>query len=182
MTSGHYSYAHSEGIRAEKICRDTCLGIFRQEAHDGGRVERASRNLQGAGRDWSRSMLRLPRKKGKTLSNAARSIGFEIHPVKTKWMKNAFTRDYCLRMGSSVIEEVSSYVYLGQAITISNDLSIEIGRRRRAGWATFYKYRDVLTDRRLDARIKARVLNTHVLPASVYGSESGAQSKRKREK
>ncbi|PIO53683.1 hypothetical protein TELCIR_24974, partial [Teladorsagia circumcincta] len=86
----------------------------------------------------------------KILSDAARSIGLDIHPGKTKWMKNAFTRDYCSRMGGSNIEEVSSYVYLGQAITMSNDLSIEIGRRRRAGWATFNKYRDVLTDRRLD--------------------------------
>ncbi|PIO67303.1 hypothetical protein TELCIR_10952, partial [Teladorsagia circumcincta] len=57
-----------------------------------------------------------------------------------------------------------------QAITMENDLSIEIGRRRRAGWATFNKYLDVLTDRRLDARVKARVFNAHVLPALTYGS------------
>ncbi|PIO54572.1 hypothetical protein TELCIR_24061, partial [Teladorsagia circumcincta] len=66
------------------------------------------------------------------LSSASRSIGLEIHPGKTKWMKNNFTRDYCLRMKGSVIEGVPSYVYLGHAITMDNDLTIEIGRRRKA--------------------------------------------------
>ncbi|PIO53671.1 hypothetical protein TELCIR_24986, partial [Teladorsagia circumcincta] len=62
------------------------------------------------------------------LSNASRSIGLEMHPEKTKWMKNNFTRDYCLHMKGSVIEEVPSYAYLGQAITMDNDLTVEIGR------------------------------------------------------
>ncbi|PIO73682.1 hypothetical protein TELCIR_04339 [Teladorsagia circumcincta] len=87
-------------------------------------------------------------------------------------MKNNFTRDYCLRMKGSVIKEVPSYVYQGQAITMDNDLTIEIGRRRKAGWATFNKYRDVLFDERLDTQIRARVFNTHDLPALVYGSET----------
>ncbi|PIO76259.1 hypothetical protein TELCIR_01675 [Teladorsagia circumcincta] len=80
----------------------------------------------------------------------------------------------------SVIGEVSSYIYQGQAITMDNDLSIEIGRRRRAGWTTFNKYRDVLTDRRLDARVKARVFNTHVLPALIYGSKTWSTIKEER--
>ncbi|PIO76202.1 hypothetical protein TELCIR_01716 [Teladorsagia circumcincta] len=84
-------------------------------------------------------------------------------------MKN--TRYYCLLMKGSVTEEVPSYVYLGQAITMDNDLTIEIGHRHKAGWATFNKYRDVLTDKRLD-KIRAQVLNTHVLAALVYGSET----------
>ncbi|XGW21846.1 hypothetical protein V3C99_004647 [Haemonchus contortus] len=44
------------------------------------------------------------------LRNAASSIGLEIHPGKTKWMKNNYASDYCSRMEGSVIEEVSSYV------------------------------------------------------------------------
>ncbi|XGW22350.1 hypothetical protein V3C99_004961 [Haemonchus contortus] len=103
---------------------------------------------------------------------AASSIGLEIHPGKTKWMKNSYASDYCLRMDDSVIEEVSSYVYLGQAVTMDNDLTVEISRRRRAGWVAFNKYRDVLTDKRIDAQVRARVFNTHVLPALVYGSET----------
>ncbi|PIO74625.1 hypothetical protein TELCIR_03365 [Teladorsagia circumcincta] len=118
----------------------------------------------------------------KILKNVAQSIGLEIHKGKSKWMKNTFTREYCLRMESSVIEEVSSYIYLIQAITMDNDLSIEIGRRRRAGWVTFNKYRDVLTDRRLDARVKARVFNTHVLPALMYGSETWSTIKEEERK
>ncbi|PIO53555.1 hypothetical protein TELCIR_25105, partial [Teladorsagia circumcincta] len=84
-------------------------------------------------------------------------------------MKNNFIRDHRLRMRGSVIEEFRSYVHLDQDITMNNDLTIEIGRRRKAGWATFNTYRDVLTDKRLDTQIKARVFNTHVLPTLVYG-------------
>ncbi|VDO24903.1 unnamed protein product [Haemonchus placei] len=106
------------------------------------------------------------------LRNAASSTSLEIHPRKTEWMKNSFASDYCLRMEDSIIEEVSSYVYLGQAVTMDNDLTIEIGRRRKAGCATFIRYRDILTDKRIDAQIRALAFNTHVLPALVYGSET----------
>ncbi|PIO69040.1 hypothetical protein TELCIR_09155 [Teladorsagia circumcincta] len=75
-------------------------------------------------------------------------------------------------MKGPVIEEVPSFVYLGQVITMDNDLTIKIGHRRKAGWATFNKCHDVLTDKRPDAQIRARVFNTHVLPAMVYGSET----------
>ncbi|PIO55014.1 hypothetical protein TELCIR_23608 [Teladorsagia circumcincta] len=117
----------------------------------------------------------------KILKNVAHSIELEILPGKTKWMKNTFTRDYCLRTEGSVIGEVSSCIYLSQAITMGNGLSIEIGRRRRAGWATFNKYRDV-RDRRFDARVKARVFNTHVLPALIYGSETWSTIKEEERK
>ncbi|KAK6061216.1 hypothetical protein COOONC_01120 [Cooperia oncophora] len=57
------------------------------------------------------------------LSEASQSIGLVIHPGKTKWMKNNYTNDYRLCMKGSVIEEVSSFTYLGQAITMDNDLT-----------------------------------------------------------
>ncbi|PIO70977.1 hypothetical protein TELCIR_07139 [Teladorsagia circumcincta] len=60
--------------------------------------------------------------------------------------------------------------------------SIETGRRRRAGWPTFNKYRDVLPDRQLDARVKARVFNTDVLPALTYGSETWSTIKEEERK
>ncbi|PIO70976.1 hypothetical protein TELCIR_07138 [Teladorsagia circumcincta] len=85
-------------------------------------------------------------------------------------------------MESLVFDEVSSYIYLGQAITMDNDPSIKTGRRRRAGWATFNKYRDVLPDRQLDARVKARVFNTDVLPALTYGSETWSTIKEEERK
>ncbi|PIO63144.1 hypothetical protein TELCIR_15271, partial [Teladorsagia circumcincta] len=67
-------------------------------------------------------------------------------------------------------------------IAVDNVLSIEIGRRRRAGWATFNKYREVLTDGLLDARFKARVFDTHVLPGLIYGSEPWATIKEEEKK
>ena len=106
------------------------------------------------------------------LCEAVRLTGLQIHPGKTQWMKNSYVEDYSLHLEGSVIEEVSSYVYLGQAITMDNDLTAEISRRRKAGWAAFNKYRDVLTDKRLDVQTRGQVFNTHVLPALVYGCET----------
>ncbi|PIO61640.1 hypothetical protein TELCIR_16831 [Teladorsagia circumcincta] len=63
---------------------------------------------------------------------------------------------------------------------MDNDLLIEIGRPRRAGWTTFNEYRDILTDRRLDARDKARVFNIHVLPTFIYGSKTWSTIKEER--
>uniref|UniRef100_A0A7I4Z2I5 Reverse transcriptase domain-containing protein n=1 Tax=Haemonchus contortus TaxID=6289 RepID=A0A7I4Z2I5_HAECO len=102
------------------------------------------------------------------LRNAASSFGLEIHPGEPKWMKNSYASGYCLRMEDSVIEEVPSYVYSGQAVTMYNDLATEIGRRRRAGWVTFNNYRDILTDKRIDAQVRARVFNTCSAGAGVW--------------
>ncbi|KAK6035680.1 hypothetical protein COOONC_26815 [Cooperia oncophora] len=90
------------------------------------------------------------------LSEASQSVGLVIHPGKTKWMKNNYTNDYRLCMKGSIIEEVSSFTYLGQEITMDNDLTREISRRRKAGWATFNKYRDVLTDIRIETQIRSQ--------------------------
>ena len=107
------------------------------------------------------------------LCKAAREIGLEIHPGKTQWMKNRFVQgDDSLLLEGSNIELVTSYVYLGQSVTMDNDISGEISRRRKAGWIAFNKYRDVLVDKRIDMRTRARVFDSHVLPAMIYASET----------
>lgn len=116
------------------------------------------------------------------LCAACRKIGLEIHSGKTKWMRNKYSRDHSLTLEGSQIEQVTSYVYLGQSINMENDITAEISRRRKAGWAAFNKYRDVLTDKRLDAQIRSRVFNTHVLPALIYASETWNTTKGEEEK
>ncbi|PIO62824.1 hypothetical protein TELCIR_15601, partial [Teladorsagia circumcincta] len=86
------------------------------------------------------------------------------------------------KLKKGIIEEIECDVDKCnfQDITMNNDLTIEIGRRRKAGWATFNTYRDVLTNKRLDTQIKARVFNTHVLPTLCMEVKHGAQDGERR--
>ena len=116
------------------------------------------------------------------LSTAANNIGLEIHKGKTQWMKNKFARDSAISLDGAQIELVSSYVYLGQSINMNNDITSEISRRRKAGWAAFNKYREVILDKRLDAQIRSHIFNTHVLPALTYASETWNTTKSEEER
>ena len=116
------------------------------------------------------------------LSLAANNIGLQIHKGKTQWMRNRFARDGTISLDGSSIDQVSSYVYLGQSINMTNDIKNEISRRRKAGWAAFNKYRDILLDRQLDTQIRSRVFDSHVLPAMTYASETWNTTKSEEER
>lgn len=100
-------------------------------------------------------------------------IGLEIHPQKTQWMKNNFCNtSYTITLNNTVIEKVDSYKYLGQTLTMNNDIAIEIRNRKKAAWMGFNKIKDVITDQHIDMAKRADVFNTHILPALTYGGET----------
>ena len=110
-------------------------------------------------------------------------IGLEAHPGKTQWMAN----DHCpnggadIRIGNSTLEKVGKYVYLGREVNPSNSLTAELSRRKQSGWKAFWKLRDVLTNVKLSKEVKAKVFNTHVLPAMTYASETWCTTKKDEE-
>ncbi|KAI5735667.1 hypothetical protein M8J77_021140 [Diaphorina citri] len=109
----------------------------------------------------------------KQISGASNKIGLEVHPHKTQWMKNKYCRtEYTIHLNNTVIEKVKSYKYLGQTITMNNDLPTEIRNRKRAAWIGFNKIKDVLTDSKIDMPKRADLFNTYILPAMTYGGET----------
>ncbi|CAD6198493.1 unnamed protein product [Caenorhabditis auriculariae] len=68
------------------------------------------------------------------------------------------------------LQQVDSYVYLGKEVNMSNDLSIEIGRRRKAGWAAFNNIREVMIQLK-DPKLRAQIFEASVIPALTYVSE-----------
>ncbi|KAK6762925.1 hypothetical protein RB195_023581 [Necator americanus] len=70
------------------------------------------------------------------------------------------------------ISECSSYVYLGRELKMMNDLTPELGRRR-AAWGAYKSIEDVVKKTR-NARLRAHLFNTTVLPALTYGSQTWA--------
>ncbi|KAK6765345.1 hypothetical protein RB195_025318 [Necator americanus] len=86
--------------------------------------------------------------------------------VKNGWVSDApFTRN------GMNISECSSYVYLGGEINMMNDLTSELGRKKRAAWGAFKSIEDVVKWTK-KARLRAHLFNTTVLPALTYASET----------
>ena len=66
------------------------------------------------------------------------------------------------------IENVESYIYLGQRYTTRDkNLDNEIHRRITAGWTTFAKHRDNFK-RNIGTCLKRQIYNSCVVPAMTY--------------
>ncbi|KAK6749275.1 hypothetical protein RB195_001712 [Necator americanus] len=69
------------------------------------------------------------------------------------------------------IFECTSYVYLGRELNMMNDLTPELGRRRRTAWEAYKSIEDVVKKTK-NTRLRAHLFNTTVLPALTYASET----------
>ncbi|WKY07725.1 hypothetical protein Q1695_007305 [Nippostrongylus brasiliensis] len=76
----------------------------------------------------------------------------------------------CGKIGLQLNSECSSYVHLDRKVNMTNDLSSELGRRKGAAWGA-YKSVEVVR-RTKNARLRAHLFDSTVLPALTYASES----------
>ncbi|KAI5746495.1 hypothetical protein M8J77_004170 [Diaphorina citri] len=88
------------------------------------------------------------------------------------WMKNKHCPNHNIRLNNHPIAEVESYKYLGQYVTMNNDIKQELISRKRSGWIAFNRIKDMLTDQTIPITLRANLFNSHVLPALTYGSET----------
>ncbi|WKY04400.1 hypothetical protein Q1695_005416 [Nippostrongylus brasiliensis] len=76
----------------------------------------------------------------------------------------------------SLNENISSYVYLSREVNMTNDLSPELGRRKRAAWGAFKSAEEVVRKTK-NARLRAHLFDSTVAPALTYASEPWALRK-----
>ena len=61
-------------------------------------------------------------------------IGLQLNLQKTMFMRNGWVSYAPFTLNGTNISECTSYVYLGRELNMMNDLTPELGRRRRAAW------------------------------------------------
>ncbi|KHN77588.1 Putative uncharacterized transposon-derived protein F52C9.6, partial [Toxocara canis] len=104
-----------------------------------------------------------------------------MNPQKTKYMRSNPQNGPQIKLRQGLIEEVDRFIYLGQEISMRNDMSGEIFRRIRAGWMCFADMKEVLTAK-LDPDIRAKIFNITVVKTMTYGSETWCLKKSEKER
>ncbi|KAK6731405.1 hypothetical protein RB195_007711 [Necator americanus] len=97
-------------------------------------------------------------------------IGLQLNLQKIMFMRNGWVSDTPFTLNGTNISECTSYVYLGRELNMMNDLTPELGRRRRAAWGAYKSIEDVVKKTR-NTRLRALLFNTTILPALTYASE-----------
>ncbi|VDP53912.1 unnamed protein product, partial [Heligmosomoides polygyrus] len=100
-------------------------------------------------------------------------IGLQLNLTKTMFMKNGWVSDAPFSLNGTNISECSSYVYLGREVNIANNLAPELSKRQRAAWGAFKRVEEVV-EKTKNVRLRAQLIDSTVLPALTYASETWA--------
>ena len=105
-----------------------------------------------------------------------------MHLGKTKIMCNKHVNKDDVIVDGKKIEEVDSYVYLGQMVTKDHDQRQEMKRRIGQGWSAFCKLDNIMRDKNVPMRLKRKAFNECILPVMTYGCETWSLSNTQLEK
>ncbi|CAH2268029.1 jg10217 [Pararge aegeria aegeria] len=84
----------------------------------------------------------------KDLSRVSQQVGLRMNMSKTKIMSNAYVPLYPIIVGSSALEIVDEYIYLGHTIQLGRyNFEKEVNRRIQLGWAAFGKLSDIFSSK-----------------------------------
>ena len=105
------------------------------------------------------------------LADESKNQGLKMNKMKINVMVEHDTPIY---VNNTQIENVESYIYLGQRYsTRDKNQDKEIQRRITAGWTTFAKHRDIFKGN-IGTCLKRQVYNSCKLPVMTYGTETWA--------
>jgi hypothetical protein len=86
--------------------------------------------------------------------------------------KNDTQKTCNIEIEESALTQVKSFKYLGTTITADGKSNIEVMIRVAQAKAAFHKRKNILCNRALSLEIRKPVLQTHIKPILLYGSES----------
>ena len=105
--------------------------------------------------------------------------GMKVSRSKTEYLCiNGRNDDETVKMEDIKVPRVKEFKYLGSTVQESGSCEREVKRRVQAGWNGWRKVSGVIYDKRLPARVKGKVYSSVVRPATVYGLETVAVTKK----
>ena len=116
------------------------------------------------------------------IHDISKPVGLKMHLGKTKIMCNKHVNKDDVIVDGKKIEEVDSYVYLGQMVTKDHDQIQEMKRRIGQGWSAFCKLDNIMRDKNVPMRLKRKAFNECILPVMTYGCETWSLSNTQLEK
>ncbi|KAK6751338.1 hypothetical protein RB195_002990 [Necator americanus] len=135
-------------------------------------IEIPSRNLRNAKVEMGRHGSGASAKRNE-FDETCGCIGLHLNLQKTMLISNGWVSDAPFTLNGTNISECTSYVYLGRELNMRDDLTSELGRRRRAAWGAYKGIEDVLKEN----LARVHLFNITVLPALTYASEACAFGK-----
>ncbi|MFH4985126.1 hypothetical protein AB6A40_011835, partial [Gnathostoma spinigerum] len=107
-------------------------------------------------------------KKLHELDQQGKKVGLKINVAKTKFMQSVGLRGTTLRLNDVSVEQVESFVYLGQAMNMRHNMEEELKRRCKSGWIAFNSIKGILAKLN-DPGIRAHLFKSTVLSSMLYG-------------
>ena len=78
--------------------------------------------------------------------------------------------DGAIKEAGKICKQVQSFTYLGDAVTETPDMSVEIARRTRACWMRIRRYlRELYDQPKVALSLKTRMVKTEAIEALLYG-------------
>ena len=112
------------------------------------------------------------------LSKEAAKFGLKLHMGKTVVLTNRLgncpTVVQCGREAVKVLAAGDTERYLGRKLSATDFHSVEFTNRLACGWAAFFKFKEVLCNRKLSLRDRLKLFECTVTPCALYASGAWA--------
>ena len=113
--------------------------------------------------------------------------GLRINRIKTECMQCMYEDendedDVDLEIDFERLKEVQTFKYLGSMISSDGNMEAEVTNRIQAGWASWRKCAGIMTDKRIDRKLKKRIYTGVIRPAMIYSAETWSTTKREEER
>ena len=114
------------------------------------------------------------------LIDAAKGVGLEMHPDKTKILHNQHITPKAKNqqqvhvdgMNIEILPITGSTKYLGRKLSFHESHSSEIEHRIALAWRKFYKIKQELTGRSYSLSDRLRLFHGVITPTILYGAEA----------
>jgi hypothetical protein len=102
--------------------------------------------------------------------------GLKVSRAKTVYMVAKFSKENSnvqgeVAVGSSVLQTVTSFRYLGSLIHSSGAVEEDVQSRVSVAWSKWREVSGVVCDKKMPLRLKSKVYKTVVRPVLLYGAE-----------